>query len=76
MASTFSAVVQRLQDLLVNDPSLSDHLDSYIKETYPLLEPVEVRADNETIESMYYGLRNERMLLILATVMSNLGPKE
>lgn len=74
MAKSFQEVVQYLQDWIVDDKELSDHLDAHMEKSFHGLK--DEAQDNEQAELLHYALRNERMLLILATVMSNLGPKD
>lgn len=65
-------IVTSLVDRLCNDEELNSYLKEYLSKEYPDLDPSTFEQD-EVAESKWYGLYNERMLTVLADVMSRLN---
>lgn len=62
-----NAIAQRMMDKLVDDQDLNTYLDHYMDTNYPQLR--DEMEDNEKAEELWYALRNERFLLVLAQLM-------
>lgn len=63
-------LVLHLSDILNDDESFNEHLDQFMIEHHPQLNPERFEEDpNE--ESKYYELRNEEFQRVMSEVLAN-----